>query len=299
MRIVDRRALTLVALALGAMVWLASPAAAGPDPEPEGRRGGGMSRGRSVSRGGMTRSSGRSSSRGSVRYSSRSRSSAARRSATRARSTSTRRSATRRTSTTRRATPTRRPSTTTRRTTTGRKPATTKRASTTTKRTGTYRTTSTRPNVNRRAAKPASHGQRTTRANHHRRRTPTQRVGHVSRALPVGHSRHVVNGKTWYYRGGVFYRGQGSAFVIGHAPYGCRVRRLPHGHIHCWVRQRHYYYWGGTYYYAIEEDDEVEYEVVEAPEGALVPELPEGAKPVSIGGRTYYRHNEVLYRPVF
>ena len=61
------------------------------------------------------------------------------------------------------------------------------------------------------------------------------------------------------------------------------------------IRGRRYYYFRCTYY--VDCDDY--YEVVDAPEDAIVYDLPEGYEEVVIDGVKYYKYEDVLYKPVY
>ena len=54
------------------------------------------------------------------------------------------------------------------------------------------------------------------------------------------------------------------------------------------------YYYGGTYYEST--GDNRGYKVVEAPVGAAIPDLPDGAQEVTVDGNTYYELNGTFYQ---
>ncbi len=56
-----------------------------------------------------------------------------------------------------------------------------------------------------------------------------------------------------------------------------------------------YYYQDGTFYII---NASGEYEVIVPPAGALVSELPDDYETITLGGNTYYRVDETVYRPV-
>jgi hypothetical protein len=72
---------------------------------------------------------------------------------------------------------------------------------------------------------------------------------------------------------------------------------LPVGYLIILSRGTRYYYHYGTYYSFVPEEEA--YEVVEPPDDALVPEIPEDAEKVVINGKVYYRYGDTLYKPVF
>ena len=91
-------------------------------------------------------------------------------------------------------------------------------------------------------------------------------VGYKVKTLPAGHRRIAVGGAYYYYHGGVFYRPQGSTYIVINAPIGARVNALPTGYLSFSIGSRRYFYVNATYYFF--EPDKQEYVVVEEPEGA-------------------------------
>ena len=90
--------------------------------------------------------------------------------------------------------------------------------------------------------------------------------GHQAKVLPAGHLRLSVKGSPFFYHGGVFYRPQGSAYVVVSAPIGARVGSLPTGFVSFSIGTRRYYHVNATYYFY--EPETQEYVVVAEPEGA-------------------------------
>ena len=91
-------------------------------------------------------------------------------------------------------------------------------------------------------------------------------IGHKVKALPAGHRRITVGGASYYYHGGIFYRPQGSTYVVINAPIGARVAGLPAGYVSFSIGTRRYYHVNATYY--IYEPATQEYVVVAQPDGA-------------------------------
>ena len=60
------------------------------------------------------------------------------------------------------------------------------------------------------------------------------------------------------------------------------------------MRDYPYYYYNGTYY----DDYQDNYRVVAPPVGAVVESLPQGYETVVIDGETYYKVDNVQYKPV-
>lgn len=61
-----------------------------------------------------------------------------------------------------------------------------------------------------------------------------------------------------------------------------------------WIRNDYFYYYGGAFYI----DTGSAYEVVPAPPGAVVTQIPDGALEQDIDGQTYLVFNNTYYQPV-
>lgn len=84
-----------------------------------------------------------------------------------------------------------------------------------------------------------------------------------------------------YYRYYNFYR-----------PFlGFRLNILPYGYYPFYYGNDQYYYSGGLFYRPFQNS----YEVVVPPVGANVPNLPDGAQPITINGTNYYEYKGVYY----
>lgn len=89
--------------------------------------------------------------------------------------------------------------------------------------------------------------------------------GHKVKKLPAGHLGISVGKSRFYYHGGVFYRPQGSVYVVVDAPIGARVRSLPAGFVSFSIGTRRYFQVNATYYHF--EPETQEYVVVAEPDG--------------------------------
>jgi len=74
-------------------------------------------------------------------------------------------------------------------------------------------------------------------------------------------------------------------------PRGRHVYSLPHGHRRFFYRGIEYYFWEGMFYRLLFG----RYEVVPAPVGVIVAEIPTGCQPVVVAGTAYYSVNDVTY----
>ena len=81
---------------------------------------------------------------------------------------------------------------------------------------------------------------------HHDRSYPVR--GQVVGALPRDHRVVVHGGARYYFSGGVWYRPQGTRFVIAAPPFGMIVPFLPPYYATIWLRGVPYYYANEVYY---------------------------------------------------
>ena len=110
-------------------------------------------------------------------------------------------------------------------------------------------------------------------------------------------SKKVVYKKSNYafYKGRYYKTLQGKHIVVA-PPRGLRIKVLPVGFIRIALGPHHYYYYEGVYYRDVEETDE--FEVVDAPIGAMVDEIPFDAEVVVYDGKVYYEYLDILYKKV-
>jgi hypothetical protein len=97
-----------------------------------------------------------------------------------------------------------------------------------------------------------------------------------------------------YYRYPGYYRPYGFYGSIGRPRIGIHINILPRGYSSFYLGNRPYYYYGGTYYRPGPRPDD--YEVIDAPLGASVPELPERARVVVINEQKYYELDGTYYQ---
>ncbi|WP_291909928.1 DUF6515 family protein [Chitinophaga sp. CB10] len=98
------------------------------------------------------------------------------------------------------------------------------------------------------------------------------------------------------YPGYYYYRGYRPYYRYYYPPVGFYVNTLPYGYFSLGAAFGPVYYYGGTYY--SRSDDQQGYKVVDAPTGALVPNLPDGAQEVTVDGNVYYDVNGTYYQEV-
>lgn len=118
---------------------------------------------------------------------------------------------------------------------------------------------------------------------------------HTINRIDNSYTRYRHGGYDYSYRDGHYYRHGGGVYTRCGAPYGLRIRVIPTHYNRIVIGAVPYFYFGGIFYRQYER----EYEVVQPPVGAIVPELPEyGVSEVTINGEIYYEFDNVLYKPV-
>ena len=122
------------------------------------------------------------------------------------------------------------------------------------------------------------------------------RWGSVVTVRPAGAIVIRSRRNNYYYHQGIYYRPNGSNFVVVRPARGLRVTVLPTGYRTVLVGPRTYYYYYGTYYSQISTNNE--YETVDSPTGAVVDSLPDGYEVKSKSGNEYYVLDGVYYSEV-
>lgn len=112
-----------------------------------------------------------------------------------------------------------------------------------------------------------------------------------------GYVRIHHHGMDYGYHSGRYYVFRDGGYVVTTPPRGIRVSVIPNGFFTINVGRVPYYYYGGAYY---RRDIALNnYEVVDPPMGAIVPELPsEDVNTVVVNGRTYLEYDGILYKTV-
>lgn len=115
------------------------------------------------------------------------------------------------------------------------------------------------------------------------------------RRLPANTRPLVHRNATFYPVGSMYYVRRNRGYVRAFPPRGFRLRRLPAAAIALTVRGVRYRYAAGVFYRAQENE---EFEVAQAPIGAVVPELPEDASEIDFEGIPAYELNEAVYKAI-
>jgi len=120
------------------------------------------------------------------------------------------------------------------------------------------------------------------------------RWGFYYDVLPVYELQFLLNGVTYYYANGIYYRSENGKYVVTAAPIGYRTKVLPRNCLQFTLDNVTYFYDFGTFY----SQRNGQYEVVRAPLGAVIDILPDGADKVIIEGQTFYTLNGVQFKAV-
>ncbi len=125
----------------------------------------------------------------------------------------------------------------------------------------------------------------------------TNRPDRIVHTIDNGYTRIHHGGIDYSYRDGRYYRHNNGQYVVIAPPRGIRVTTIPRNYFTIMVGAVPYYYYSGVYYKYY--DTYSNYEVVEPPMGAIVPELPSDyVRAVVINRKTYFEYDNVLYKPV-
>jgi len=129
-------------------------------------------------------------------------------------------------------------------------------------------------------------------------------IGAAIASIPHQHEVVVVTGTTYYYSSGVYYVSSGSGYTVVEAPPGATVQELPEQtvNVNVNVSGETVQYANGTYYEEkppAEEGAEAAYEVIEPPNGATVPYVPEGAVEKKVGDQTYFVAGTTYYKAFY
>lgn len=130
----------------------------------------------------------------------------------------------------------------------------------------------------------------------HIRYTHLPRWGTVVTHRPAGAIVITSHRGPYHFHNGIFYLHRKPGFTIVRPLAGIRIRVLPVGYRRIIIGSRPYFYYYGTFYAKADNSDE--YEVVDAPEGAIVDALPDGYEVKTIDDTEYYVLDGVYYAEV-
>ncbi len=130
-------------------------------------------------------------------------------------------------------------------------------------------------------------------------------IGAAIASIPQDSQTVYVQDTKYYYSSGTYYQDapSGDGYVVAQAPTGAEVQSLPDATSNVKSGSGEtYQYVNGTYYDekpADTPDAAPSYEVVDAPLGAMVPDLPEDAKQQKVGDDTYFEYADTWYKPFY
>ena len=135
----------------------------------------------------------------------------------------------------------------------------------------------------------------------HSKHTPHKHYSHHPKRGAVLKSLHAsavalqFKGKRFHYHSGIFYKANGPKYIVTRAPLGMRIKVLPANYKRFILERQAYFYYYGTFYQKAEGVNE--FEVIDAPVGAVVDAIPEGYETVVVDGVEYYTLDDVRYLP--
>jgi hypothetical protein len=137
---------------------------------------------------------------------------------------------------------------------------------------------------------------KTVHAKHvpHKRYAHHPKRGTVVKTLNTGSVSITFKGHRMHYHNGIFYKTNGPKYIVTRAPHGIRIKVLPLGYKRFILDKRTCFYYYGTFYQKVDGADE--FEVIQAPAGAVVDAIPEGYETVVIDGIEYYTLDDVKYK---
>ena len=150
---------------------------------------------------------------------------------------------------------------------------------------------------------PSINNRNISRYNNSRRPMITNRYSYQPRFMPYGkrtrlpfaYTRIPFMGRPFYYANGLYYANYGNYYGLVAPPFGLTLGLLPRGYWGLNFGGFPYYYYCGVCYRSTNDH---QYQVVEAPIGAEVPNLPNDAKPIVINEQKLYEYLGTYYKEV-
>ena len=124
---------------------------------------------------------------------------------------------------------------------------------------------------------------------------PYEKNRYVDHAPRGGVTIHYGNAD-YHYNSGRYYSRRGNRYAYVAPPVGIRIAALPSGYVRINFNRRPYFYFEGVFY--SRGVHAREYVVVNPPEGAIVPILPEYAHRMILDDKVYYEWNGTLFQKV-
>ena len=150
---------------------------------------------------------------------------------------------------------------------------------------------------------PSINNRNISRYSNSRRPLITNRYSYQPRFMPYGrrtrlpfaYTRIPFMGRPFYYTNGLYYANYGNYYGLVAPPFGLTLGLLPRGYWGLNFGGFPYYYYSGVFYRSTNDN---QYQVVEAPIGAEVPNLPNDAKPIVINEQKLYEYLGTYYKEV-
>lgn len=150
---------------------------------------------------------------------------------------------------------------------------------------------------------PSINNRKISRYSNSRRPLITNRYSYQPRFMPYGrrtrlpfaYTRIRFMGRPFYYTNGLYYANYGNYYGLVAPPFGLTLGLLPRGYWGLNFGGFPYYYYSGVFYRSTNDH---QYQVVEAPIGAEVPNLPNDAKPIVINEQKLYEYLGTYYKEV-
>lgn len=122
-----------------------------------------------------------------------------------------------------------------------------------------------------------------------------RKPGSRTSTLPAGSVEVQVEGRSYFYYRGVFYRQDPGAYSVVTAPPGAHIAELPEGHMQVHVDGLKFFYYFGSYY----RRDGDGFTVTTPLSGSVVTYLPDGYSTVRSEDGTQYTFGGIRYRPYY
>lgn len=150
---------------------------------------------------------------------------------------------------------------------------------------------------------PLINNRNISRYNNSRRPMITNRYSYQPRFMPYGrrtrlpfaYTRIPFMGRPFYYTNGLYYTNYGNYYGLVAPPFGLTLGLLPRGYWGLNFGGFPYYYYSGVFYRSTNDH---QYQVVEAPIGAEVPNLPNDAKQIVVNEQKLYEYLGTYYKEV-
>jgi hypothetical protein len=122
------------------------------------------------------------------------------------------------------------------------------------------------------------------------------KLGSIVSTLPAGAAKVAAGTDSFYYKNGLYYLPKAKGFQLVLPVPGIRIQGLPIGYRRVMTGEKLYFYYYGTFYSQVGSTDN--YEVVTAPEGAVVNAIPDGYKIEKIENVEYYLLGDTYYAEI-